>query len=151
ADRAAAGRVDQVRANLERWRWLPRELGRRHLRVNAADFSLAAFEEGEPRLTMRVVVGEPDWKTPIAHGSITHLVLNPAWRVPHSIATREMLPAAQRDARFFHEKDIHVWEKGDDGELREVDPRHVAWRKLDADSFRYLLRQPPGPHNPLGQ
>jgi murein L,D-transpeptidase YcbB/YkuD len=151
ADPTAAARADQVRANLERWRWLPRELGRRHVRVNAAAFSLAAFEDGQPRLELRVVVGESGWETPLAHGSITHLVVNPAWRVPHSIATREMLPAAQRDRSYFRDKGIQVLTGGGDSELRTIDPRRVAWGRLDAKSFPYQLRQPPGPHNPLGQ
>ena len=94
-------RLNPVRASLERWRWLPRELGRRHVRVNAASFGLEAFDGDEVKVAMRVVVGEKDWKTPLAHGVISHLELNPDWRIPRSIATREMLPEAQRDSRLL--------------------------------------------------
>jgi murein L,D-transpeptidase YcbB/YkuD len=148
--RNAIARADQVRANLERWRWLPRDLGRQHLRVNAATFLLQAFEAGEPRLAMRVVVGEPGWKTPLAHGAISHLVLNPAWRVPRSIATREMLPAARRDPGYFRSRELQVWAPGDSG-MREIDSTRVDWRAVDATDFRYQIRQRPGPYNPLGR
>ena len=150
-DATAAAHADQVRANLERWRWLPRDLGARHLLVNVAAFRLEAFDGGDVRLTQRVVVGERDWNTPIVSGAISHLVLNPAWRVPNSIATKEMLPAARRNANYFREKDIQVLEGKDADDLREVDSRRVDWRRIDPGSFPYHLRQPPGPHNPLGR
>jgi murein L,D-transpeptidase YcbB/YkuD len=148
----AAQRVEQVRANLERWRWLPAELGRRHLRVNAAAFTLQAFEAEVPALEMRVVVGCPGWKTPLVHGDITHLVLNPAWDVPRSIAVREMLPRARRDAGYFSRQGIEVLEKAGDGAApRAVSPASVNWSAVSAADFPYRLRQPPGPRNPLGR
>ena len=149
-DAAAAASADSVRANLERWRWLPRDLGRRHLRVNTPAFTLEAFDAGEPVLAMRVVVGEVDWKTPLAHGVISHLVLNPAWQVPRSIATREMLPAAQRDPGYFAAAGIQLLVDGD-GEAREVDPASIDWQVVTAARFPFRLRQPPGPRNPLGR
>ena len=59
-----------------------------------------------------MVVGERDWNTPIVSGAISLVVLNPAWRVPESIATKEMLPAARRNANYFHEKEIQVCNTG---------------------------------------
>ena len=149
--KAAAARADRVRANLERWRWAPRDLGARHLRVNVASFGLQAFEEGQVRLDMRVVVGERDWRTPLVSSAITRLVLHPDWRVPESIATREMLPAAQRDAGYFAAQGIQVLEGEDPTTAREVDAKQIDWDDVDAAKFPYHLRQPPGPHNPLGQ
>jgi murein L,D-transpeptidase YcbB/YkuD len=149
---AAGARVEQVRANLERWRWLPSDLGRRHLRVNAADFSLRAFEDAEAALSMRVVVGCKGWKTPLVHGDITHLVLNPAWNVPRSIAVREMLPRARRDPGYFDRAGIQVLEQGGDGAPRRaVSPTSIDWGAVSAEHFPYRLRQPPGPRNPLGR
>jgi L,D-transpeptidase YcbB len=148
---AGAAHVDPLRANLERWRWLPRDLGRRHVRVNTPSFTLSAWDGGQVKLALRVVVGEVDSKTPLASGSITYLVLNPAWRLPRSIATREMLPAVQRDRDYFAKKGIEVWAGANEGNPHLIDPRSVKWRKVDAESFPYHLRQPPGPHNPLGQ
>ena len=83
---------------------------------------------------MRVVVGEADWKTPLAQGSISQLVLNPDWRVPHSVATREMLPAAQRDPDYFEKKGIEVWE-GTPEASPGVDPERVDWDEIDPEQF----------------
>jgi murein L,D-transpeptidase YcbB/YkuD len=138
-----------VRANLERWRWLPRDLGRRHLRVNVPAFDVQAFDSGAPVLAMRAVVGGVDWKTPLATGLVSHLVLNPAWLVPRSIATREMLPSARRDPSYFRRAGIQVL-TDEGGTTREVDPRRVDWNAISAEGFPFRLRQPPGPHNPLG-
>lgn len=150
-DSKAAARADQVRANLERWRWLPRDLGRRHLRVNIPDFTLRAFDAEKALVTMRVVVGEPGWTTPLAHGAISYLVLNPAWNVPKSIATREMLPAARRDRGYFRAKGIQILVDEEKGGVRVLDSRRIDWRSVDAGSFPYRLRQSPGPLNPLGR
>jgi murein L,D-transpeptidase YcbB/YkuD len=150
-DAAAATRIDQLRANLERWRWLPHELGRRHLRVNIPDASLRALEGGKTALAMRVVVGKASWKTPLAHGAISYLVLNPAWNVPRSIATREMLPAARRDPGYFDRSGIQVLRDRGKGGPERVNPRRVAWETVDAGAFPFRLRQRPGSFNPLGR
>jgi murein L,D-transpeptidase YcbB/YkuD len=151
AQKGAAARADRVRANLERWRWAPHDLGARHLRVNVASYGLQAFEDGQVRLDMRVVVGERDWRTPLVSSAVTRLVLHPDWRVPASIAVKEMLPAAQRDAGYFAAQGIQVLEGDDPNTAREVDAKGVDWGDVDAEDFPYHLRQPPGPHNPLGQ
>lgn len=150
-DKAAAAHANQVRASLERWRWLPRELGRRHVRVNTASFGLEAFDGSEVRVAMRVVVGEKGWTTPLAHGAISHLEVNPDWRIPRSIATREMLPAARRDRGYFRAKGIQVLSDGDSDSAPELDSTRINWKDVDPDEFPYQLRQPPGPHNPLGR
>lgn len=150
-DKAAAAHANQVRASLERWRWLPRELGRRHVRVNTASFGLEAFDGSEVRVAMRVVVGEKDWTTPFAHGVISHLELNPDWRIPRSIATREMLPEAQRDPGYFRAKGIQVLRDEESDPTQELDPARIDWEDVDPEDFPYELRQPPGPHNPLGR
>ena len=148
---ATAGeRADQVRVNLERWRWLPRDFGQRHLRVNIPGFTLRAYDGARPALAMRVVVGEPGWTTPLAHGVVQHLVLNPAWAVPRSIATREMLPAARRDPGYFRAKGIQVLVE-EKGSTRELDPRRIDWKAVQPGKFPFHLRQRPGPFNPLGR
>lgn len=148
-DPAAGPRADRVRANLERWRWLPRELGHRHLRVDTPGYTLRAFEAGEAVLAMRVVVGDVEWQTPLAYGVVSQLVLNPAWVVPKSIATREMLPAVRADPDYFTSKGIQVLVNAH-GTLLEVDPALIDWQTIAVEGFPFWLRQPPGPRNPLG-
>jgi murein L,D-transpeptidase YcbB/YkuD len=150
-DATAAMQIDQVRANLERWRWLPRQLGLRHLRINIPEASLRALHGGETALAMRVVVGKASWKTPLAHGAISHLVLNPAWNVPRSIATREMLPAARRDPGYFRRSGIQVLRDVGKERSELVNPRRVDWNAVDPSAFPFRLRQRPGSFNPLGR
>ncbi len=147
-----AQRIDQVRVNLERWRWQPRDFGPRFVRVDVPRYRLRAFEvgESEPVLEIRVVVGRPTWETPTVHSAITRLVLNPAWEVPESIFENEMLPLARRDPGYFAAEGLELWEQRD-GVWRELDSAATDWARVDPDRTRFRVRQPPGPRNPLGR
>lgn len=148
-DPGARDRIARLRANLERWRWLPRDLGARYLRVDTPAFRLRAFELGEAVLTLRVVVGDVGWETPLAEGLVTQLVLNPSWVVPRSIATREMLPAIRADVDYLARHHYQVLVNAH-GTLREVDPSRIDWNAISSADFPFWLRQPPGGDNPLG-
>ncbi len=89
-------RIQQLRLNLERWRWLPQDLGTRHILVNIAGFELQVVEQGEEVMQMRVVTGQPYRQTPVFSGQISYLVLNPYWNVPHRIAVKDKLPLSSR-------------------------------------------------------
>lgn len=148
---SAVRRVDRVRANLERWRWQPRDLGARSVRVNVASFGLSAWQGGKPELDMRVVVGCTGWETPMLHSAIRYVVLNPGWDVPRSIAVREMLPKARRNPGYFASKGLEVFRMGSDGRRHPVDASAVDWSAVSAAGFPYRVRQAPGPRNPLGR
>ena len=77
---------DRLRANLERWRWMPRELGKDHIYVNVPSYTLAVVDEGKPVSTYTVVVGKPSTPTPQIAVSARSVVVNPWWNVPPSIA-----------------------------------------------------------------
>jgi L,D-transpeptidase YcbB len=148
----AAERVRQIELNLERWRWMPEDLGRRHLLVNNAAFQLVLLEDDEEILTMRVVVGTPYRRTPDFSGLITYLVLNPYWEIPPSITVQDILPEIQRDPAYLEQLGIKVIQ-GWGAEARIVDPASINWQRLRpvAESFPYRLRQDPGPVNALGR
>jgi len=141
-------RIDQIVANLERWRWLPDELGARHVVVDIPAFTLSLVEDGRTVLTMPVVVGRPDRMTPILAGEITRLTFNPSWTVPTTIADQDMLGRIRRDASYFASEGIRVY-GGRPGERYEIDPATIDWRRARLDGLK--LRQPPGPKNPLGR
>jgi murein L,D-transpeptidase YcbB/YkuD len=145
-------RIDQVRVNLERWRWQPRTRPARFVRVDVPHYRLRAFEAGqsEPTLEMRVVVGRADWPTPPLHSTITQLVLNPAWYVPHSIFVKEILPRARREPGYFVDEGFEL-RRMRQGFWRKVDPTGVDWALVDPERVWYRVRQPPGPRNPLGR
>ncbi|MEW5721853.1 MAG: L,D-transpeptidase family protein [Thermodesulfobacteriota bacterium] len=84
----ALDRWRQVMLNMERWRWLPRDLGRRYVMVNPTSFSLKAYEGGNETLEMRVVVGKVATQTPVFSEVIRYIEINPFWYVPRSIAVK---------------------------------------------------------------
>ena len=143
-------RVEQVELNLERWRWLPQDLGRRHIIVNIAAFELEVVEEDAVVLTMRVMVGRPFRRTPVFSDTIRYLVLNPYWHVPRSIAVQDLLPRVQRDPAYLTRQKMRVfrgWAPGG----QEVDPQTVDWSAVTAVNFPFRLAQDPGPLNALGR
>jgi murein L,D-transpeptidase YcbB/YkuD len=143
-------RIAQIRLNMERWRWLPRDLEASHVQVNLAGFQLTLVQAGESSMQMRVINGRPDRASPAMQDRITGILLNPDWTVPRRLAVEDMLPQLQRDARVLQAKHIRVlrWR---DGGLVEVDPATVDWGAVNEDNFPFLLRQSPGPHNSLGR
>jgi murein L,D-transpeptidase YcbB/YkuD len=143
-------RVWQIAANLERWRWLPRSLGRRYVLVNIANFTLEVIEDDRPVLSMRIIVGKPYQHTPVFSALMTSLVLNPSWYVPPSIAREEILPLLRRDPEYLAKQHIRVY-RAQGAEWQELNPRAINWSQVSATHFPYRLRQVPGPKNPLGR
>jgi murein L,D-transpeptidase YcbB/YkuD len=112
-------RVMQIEANMERWRWLPRELPATRVQVNIAAAVLAVYQDGQPVLAMKAVAGKPGDATPMLSSQIQSIVLNPPWHVPESIATKEIWPKARRDKGYLA-RNHYVVRKGDDGVARLV-------------------------------
>lgn len=94
-------RAAQIEANLERLRWLPRDLPLDRLEINVATADATLYRQGRAALTMRIVVGDLRHKTPIFTSRIEAVILNPPWNVPSSIAAKEILPKAARDRGYL--------------------------------------------------
>jgi len=122
--------IDVIIANLERWRWLPRDLGAKHVVVNIPDYTLSVFNDGNRIWKTKIVVGRPDRATPLISADMTYLTVNPTWNVPPSIIRREYLPALQRDPQALSRMGLRV-ERQSNGTVR-------VW-------------QPPGDKNALGR
>ena len=149
---SAERRVRQLDANLERMRWLPRDLGDRAVVVNIPAFRLQAFEQGRAALTMKVVVGREwgDRETPVFADSMATVVINPYWNVPAGIARDEIVPKARRDRGYLTAHDyevVHGW--GNDAPT--ISPWSVTSAQLAAIGNGYRIRQRPGPGNALGR
>ncbi|WP_417488569.1 L,D-transpeptidase family protein [Maricaulis sp.] len=140
-------RVAQIRANLERYRWLPADMGRRHIRVNIPDFSLEARNEGVVERRHDAIVGLSYRPTPVFSAEMTYIVVNPWWETPRSIAVRNELPLFRRDPGAVTRLGFQVLDR--DGNL--VDPALIDWNTVPARDFPYRLRQAPGPLNALGE
>lgn len=145
-----AERMQQIKLNLERWRWLPSSLGERYILVNIPDFRLDVIENCQSRLNMRVVVGKSYRRTPVFSDHLTYIVLNPRWEVPFNIAVEDKLPLIKKDPEYLKKMHMCVF-RGWGSEAEEIDPSTVSWKDLNKRNFPYRLRQSPGPWNALGQ
>ncbi len=148
----ALARVRQIELNMERWRWLPADLGPRRLEVNIPAFMLRVVDGGRTVSTMKVVVGKTGAATPAFSDSMTYVVLNPYWNVPESITRHEIAPEAARDPSYLAAHGYEVVVGGGDGDVRRIGPRSIDWASVAAGgSFPYRVRQRPGPDNALGR
>ena len=143
-------RIRQIELNLERWRWLPHDLGHRHIVVNTADFNLKVVENQSDVLSMRVVVGRPARRTPVFSSRMVYMVFNPYWNIPHTIAVEDILPKLQSGVEYLAKQNINVF-KGWADKAERIDPLTVDWQRFGETNFPFRLRQEPGPNNALGQ
>ena len=146
------GKIGAILVNMERWRWLPNDLGPYYVNVNVPEFMLRVVDEGKVVHTARVVVGKRDKQTPIFSNEMQEVVFNPVWNVPTSIKTEEILPWVNSGGGFFgggystaifERHNLHIKYGG-----REVDPRSIDWGRVDIRNME--IYQPPGPGNVLG-
>jgi Scaffold domain/L,D-transpeptidase catalytic domain len=96
-DTNKTSRIDIIVANMERWRWLPHDLGKTYVIVNLPDFTLRVIRQGKQVWMTRIVVGKPVTPTPIMSAQMKSITINPTWNVPASIAANEYLPLLQQD------------------------------------------------------
>ena len=141
-------RARQIEMNMERWRWVPRTLGSRHILVNVPAYALEAIEGGRPVLAMRVVVGDPKSPTPLFSDKMTYVVFSPYWNIPESILRAVTLVQAADDPTFLARAGIEAV-RGDGAAVERVDPATLDWSSNPA-ARGVRFRQVPGPANALG-
>lgn len=143
-------RIRQLDLNLERWRWMPRDLGRRYLMVNTAGFSIELVDADHVEFAGRIVAGRVDWPTPIVSARLTDVTFSPVWNIPRSIAIQEVLPTVRRDPDYLTREGIHVMSDTTDQAV-ELASGAVAWDTIADSTFALRLWQEPGSRNPLGR
>lgn len=126
---ATSTRADII-ANMERWRWLPRDLGATYVMVNIPEYLVRVISEGKKVHETRVVVGKPETPTPLLTRDMQYVVVNPAWNIPPSIARNEMMPLLRNNPGALSSRGIQVVRNGSGG---------------------YSFRQAPGERNALGR
>jgi len=147
---SAAERMAQIRANLERWRWIPRDLGQKYILINIADFRVGVYENGREVLSMPAIVGTAFRRTPEFSGTMTYIELNPTWTIPPKLVWADIMPKYRKDNYYLVDNGIRVfkgWTKG----APEIDPDKVDWSRYSAANLPFMFRQDPGPLNSLGQ
>lgn len=141
--------IADITANMERWRWMPRDLGTFHVHVNVPDFEVRVVKNGEAIHRARVVVGKPQNQTPIFSDEMEHIVVNPYWNVPSSILVEEMLPSIRRNPTGYLASRGYQVLASVRGKSRVVDPARIDWYRVDPKRIR--IRQAPGARNALGR
>ncbi|MEM6464928.1 MAG: L,D-transpeptidase family protein [Pseudomonadota bacterium] len=140
-------RLGQVYVNLERQRWLNFDRGARHIYVNQADYTVQVIDQGRVTYSSRTVIGKTEHQTPEFSDQMTHMVVNPTWHVPRSIATEKYLPELKRNPRALNKSGIRVMTRSG----KAINAGLVDFRKFSASNFPFIMKQPPGPGNALGR
>ncbi|MGB3122992.1 MAG: L,D-transpeptidase family protein [Pseudomonas sp.] len=138
-----AMRRDQLRINLERFRWLAQDLEPEGVLVNVAAAQLSVYQSGIPVWQTRLQVGRAERQTPLLKSRITRLTLNPTWTIPPTIMREDKLPAIRLNPEYLRQQNLQVL----DPEGRPLAPEQIDW----ARPGNILLRQEAGPRNPLGK
>jgi murein L,D-transpeptidase YcbB/YkuD len=147
-DSAAArrARYETAALNLERWRWEAWAPVAEYAFINLPAFELQVVAHDSVVRRHRVIIGKPETPTPTLSSAISHFTLAPDWHVPHSIATKEMLPQLKRDPGYLSLNNLALY----DEQGRWLDPYRVPWATVTAQHFPFRIRQSAGCDNALG-
>ena len=127
---ASADPIDTIIVNMERWRWVPRNLGNPHVMVNVPDYSLSLYDDDKVYWHTKIVAGKPGLATPMVSAEMKFITVNPTWNVPPSIIEKEYLPALEQDPQALDRIGLKLTQ--------------------DADGTVHIS-QPPGAGNALGR
>jgi len=145
-NRSVAERINQIRVDLERTRWVLHDLPPSYLIVDIAGFWVKYYQNGILAWSSKVIVGQPVHQTPILRSAVTYLVLNPTWTIPSSIAKKEIIPEIVKNKYYIKKEHLRVLSSNGD----EIDPSTIHWRQYGYKTFPYTFRQDPGNDNSLG-
>ncbi|HBR27450.1 MAG TPA: hypothetical protein DD732_10525 [Rhizobiales bacterium] len=141
--------IERIVINMERWRWMPAELGSYHVEDNIPEFIGRVVKNGKTVYATKVVVGLPKYATPIFSADMRSIVFNPEWVVPETIKLEDLQPALRgggflgADTSILRDHELTVSYQG-----KPVDAGTVDWSH--ANILQYTFTQPPGPDNVLG-
>ncbi|HTF94600.1 MAG TPA: L,D-transpeptidase family protein [Cellvibrio sp.] len=136
-------RIDQIRVNLDRARWLLHNIPPEMLLVDVAGFKITYFKQNLPIWRSRVQVGMAYRTSPIFKSEVNYITLNPTWTIPPTILRKDVLPKLRKDLGYLRDNKIRVL----DSSGKELDPTKIDWFKPG----NVTLRQDAGPHAALGK
>ena len=140
-------RIDQFRVNLERIRWVYKELPEDYVIVDVAGFHIYLVQEDEIVWQARAQVGKPYRDTPVFRDTMSYLEFNPTWTVPPTILREDILPKLEHGPDYLVERNMRILDRNG----KPVDFSTIDWPSVAAGNFPYILRQEPGPYNALGR
>jgi murein L,D-transpeptidase YcbB/YkuD len=138
-------RYFQILANLERWRWYPRDLGEHYILINIPAYELTVVKDGNTVREHKVIAGTKERPTPIFSDSLQYIVLNPEWNIPSTIKNEDVIPAASKNPDYLSSRNMTVLSP--EGEV--IDLSSINWSSDEVKTYRFV--QESGPSNPLGQ
>jgi len=157
-DRSSGKQIKRILINMERWRWVPEDLGEFYVWDNVPEFLARVVKNGRIIHTDKIVAGQPSWPTPSFSAPMKTIVFHPSWGVPPGIKNKELLPLLRKSSGggFFgifgggyssqavlDAHDLRAFYNG-----RQVNPNNVNWNSVNINAYSFT--QPPGPKNVLG-
>jgi murein L,D-transpeptidase YcbB/YkuD len=142
----AGARADQIAANMDRWRWMPRYLEGRYIEVDVPDQSVTFIQDGSAELYSPVIIGKASTPTPILRTTVQTVVANPSWDIPVDIAARKLLPKLRQKPDYLLAR--HMVLAG--GPADDPHGTKIDWKHVTAANLRYQIQQDPGNDNALG-
>ena len=139
--------INQLKVNMERFRWLPLQVTEKYIIVNIANFQLDMIEGIDTLISMRVIVGKELRKTPVFNDQMSYIVFSPSWTVPPTILQEDVIPELLKGPEYIERKSMKLL-RNDGSELAYSD---IDWSKISKDHFPYIVRQNPGAGNALGR
>jgi L,D-transpeptidase YcbB len=143
--------TQHILVNMERWRWLPEDLGSFHVWDNIPEYRMRVMKDGKVAHTETIIVGKPSTPTPIFSADMKYVIFHPTWGVPDSIKVNEIAPSLRRSSSFWGGSDPAILRRHDlrvSYNGRPVDPSSVDWGTVDVRNFQFT--QPPSSMNVLG-
>lgn len=140
-------RMEQVMANLERWRWFPRSFGREYLLINIPEYQLYYYKKGKVIRKHKIVVGKMERQTPVMTSKIAYITLNPTWTVPETILREDYLPEMEKDVNYLKNKGINIYTVDGNDVKTLVEPE--KWNPSKPFAYKYI--QQPSKDNVLGE
>jgi murein L,D-transpeptidase YcbB/YkuD len=140
-------KIDQIRVNLERARWILHDLPDRFILVDIAGYTLSVYDHGKVSWQTKVVVGKPFHETPVFRADMKYLVINPTWTLPRSIIVNETLAKIKKDPSYLAKENLRIM----DNRGNTINPASINWQTVTGRTFPYGIRQDPGPDNALGR
>ena len=138
-------RLDILRVNMERVRWLNNKSPDTYILVNIASFNLQLIKQKQKKFQCKVVVGKQHHQTPVFTSSIKYVVFNPIWYIPKSIITNEILPLLKQDSLYLPNRNMTLLQNAE-----VIDPSTVDFSIYTTNNFPFSIRREPGPDNDLG-
>jgi len=141
---------NRILINMERWKAIPKNTGRKYLMVNIADFRMNAIENDSLILSLKTIVGKLYRKTPLFHTKMTHIVFNPTWTIPPNILRNDILPLIKKDISYLKKRNIRIFQTDKTGKRKQVSADSINWKAVSEKQFPYQLVQDAGKDNALG-